>query len=56
MTPALTALLAIATYVLAYRFYAGYLAKRVFRLDPKAETPAYALHDGVDYVLSLIHI
>jgi len=52
MTPALAALLALLVYFLAYRFYAGFLAKRLFRLDPDAETPAYALRDGVDYVPS----
>jgi len=52
MTPVLAALLALVVYFLAYRFYAGFLAKKIFQLDPDAVTPAYALRDGVDYVPS----
>jgi carbon starvation protein len=50
MTPALAALAAFLLYGLGYRFYAGWLARRVFRLDPGAVTPAHAQSDGVDYV------
>lgn len=50
MTPTIAALCAFATYVVAYRFYSGYLAKRVFELDPEARTPAHTERDGVDYV------
>ncbi|MAB78348.1 MAG: carbon starvation protein A [Planctomycetes bacterium] len=52
MTPALAALLALVAYFLAYRFYGGFLARKVFRLDPDAVTPAHALRDGIDYVPS----
>ncbi|MCP4204762.1 MAG: carbon starvation protein A [bacterium] len=37
-------------YFLGYYFYARYLARRVFALDPAASTPAHELEDGVDYV------
>lgn len=50
MSPIVAAALAIAAYVLAYRFYSGFLARRVFELDPDAVTPAHALRDEVDYV------
>jgi carbon starvation protein len=50
MTPALAAALAFVAYFLAYRFYAGFLARKVFRLDPDAVTPAHALRDEVDYI------
>lgn len=50
MSPTVAALVAIACYALAYRFYAGFLARRVFRLDEGFVTPAHAQHDGVDYV------
>jgi carbon starvation protein len=50
MSPTLAALLAFAAYVAAYRFYSGFLARRVFRLDPAAPTPAHVLRDDVDYV------
>jgi carbon starvation protein len=48
MTPALAALAAFLLYGLGYRFYAGFLARRVFRLDPAARTPAHELRDDVD--------
>jgi len=50
MRPIFAALLAFAAYFLAYRFYAGFLAKRVFKLDAERRTPAHELEDGVDYV------
>ncbi|MEM7480173.1 MAG: carbon starvation protein A [Acidobacteriota bacterium] len=37
-------------YFLGYAVYARFLARRVFRLDPAAVTPAHALRDDVDYV------
>ena len=49
-SPATCAVAAIAAYVLAYRFYAGWLSRRVFRLDDDAVTPAHELRDGVDYL------
>ena len=48
--PVVVGLLCFAAYFLGYRFYARYLARRVFRLDPSAVTPAHAQRDGVDYV------
>ncbi|MFQ5507178.1 MAG: carbon starvation protein A, partial [Planctomycetota bacterium] len=50
MSPVLAVLLAVVAYALAYRFYAGFLSRKVFRLDPGASTPAHAQRDGVDYV------
>ncbi len=52
MTPALAVLLCFAMYLVGYRFYARYLARRIFELDPDARTPAHELQDGVDYVPS----
>ena len=37
-------------YWLGYRFYAGYLSRRVFVLAPQAVTPAHAQRDDVDYL------
>ncbi|RMF20444.1 MAG: carbon starvation protein A, partial [Deltaproteobacteria bacterium] len=37
-------------YWLGYRFYAGYLGRRVFALDGAAVTPAHAMRDDVDYL------
>lgn len=50
MTPALAALACLVAYALGYRFYAGYLAHRVFSLDSQALVPSRELEDGVDYV------
>jgi len=50
MSPVVACVAALVVYVLAYRFYARWLARKVFRLDPQARTPAHALTDGVDYV------
>ncbi|CAN5596870.1 carbon starvation protein A [soil metagenome] len=49
---ALVTVLCLATYVLGYHFYGRRIARHVFRLDPNAVTPAYALQDGIDYVPS----
>ncbi|HEX9794741.1 MAG TPA: carbon starvation protein A [Planctomycetota bacterium] len=50
MTPFLVALLAFGVYAAGYRYYGGWLARRVFRLDPDAVTPAHARQDGIDFV------
>jgi len=41
---------AAAVYLVAYRFYAAFLAARVFALDPERPTPASRLDDGRDFV------
>jgi carbon starvation protein len=41
---------AISTYLIAYRFYARFLADRVLRLDPARATPAVRHGDGLDFV------
>ncbi len=41
---------AVATYILGYRFYSGFIARRVFRLDATRPTPAVRFEDGRDYV------
>lgn len=48
--PVAVGLLCLVAYGIGYRFYARYLSRRVFRLDPDAITPAHALRDDVDYV------
>lgn len=50
MTPAIAAVLAFLTYFLAYRFYARFLADKVFHVDDARPTPAHTQTDGVDYV------
>jgi carbon starvation protein len=41
---------AISVYLIAYRYYARFIADRVMRLDPKRPTPAVRRNDGLDYV------
>lgn len=50
--PVFVGILCIVGYVLGYRYYSGYLSRRVFRLDPSRITPAHTLRDGIDYVPS----
>jgi len=39
----------VCTYLLGYRFYAGFVAARVMALDDKRATPAERLRDGHDF-------
>src|SRR4051812_46483462 len=41
---------AVSIYLVAYRFYALYIARSVLRLDPARPTPAVRHDDGLDYV------
>ena len=41
---------AICIYLIGYRFYASFIARRVLRIDPARPTPAHRLTDGLDYV------
>jgi len=41
---------AICTYAVGYRFYARFLATRVFALDDRRATPSERLNNGVDFV------
>ncbi len=56
MNAALLALVAIALFALGYRFYASFLARRVFGLDPDELVPAREFEDGVDYVPTPAHV
>src|SRR3954471_4265251 len=40
----------LASYAIAYRFYARFIATRVFELNPRRATPAERLDNGRDYV------
>ncbi|MFG0260143.1 MAG: carbon starvation protein A, partial [Phycisphaerales bacterium JB041] len=46
------ALGAFALYVVAYRTYGRYLARRIFRIEPDRTPPSVEFEDGVDYVPS----
>jgi len=41
---------AVCTFLIAYRFYARYIATRALRIDPTRATPAWRRNDGLDYV------
>ncbi|TMA35067.1 MAG: carbon starvation protein A [Deltaproteobacteria bacterium] len=41
---------ALCIYALGFRFYSGFLARRVFALDDARATPAHRLRDGKDFV------
>jgi carbon starvation protein len=41
---------AVCIYFIAYRFYALFIANRVFRVDAARPTPAWRRNDGLDYV------
>ena len=43
-------LAAVGTYLVAYRFYARFLATRVLGVDPRRATPAERLGNGRDFV------
>jgi len=50
MSPAAVAALAIILYLVFYRYYSRFLAEKVWRLDPRAVTPAHAHRDELDFV------
>ena len=50
MNSLVLAAIAFTGYIVAYRVYGRYLARKVFGLDPNAVTPACALADDKDYV------
>ncbi|MDR0770420.1 MAG: carbon starvation protein A [Burkholderiales bacterium] len=41
---------AVCTYLIAYRFYSLFIARKVMELNSSRLTPAYRLNDGLDYV------
>ena len=41
---------AVCVYVIAYRFYGLFIARRVLGVDAARQTPAYRRNDGLDYV------
>lgn len=52
MLTVLIALGSFVLYIVAYRTYGRYLARRVFRIDPERRAPSEELCDGVDFVPS----
>ena len=56
MNAVLLGLSGLILYYLAYRFYARFLAKRIFKLDPNYRTPAHEFADGLDFVPTNKHV
>ena len=52
MLTVLIALGSFVLYIVAYRTYGRYLARKVFRIDPERMAPSEELYDGVDFVPS----
>lgn len=50
VSPFVVVVCAVIAYGVAYRVYAPYLAKRLFKLDGSRSTPAHTLFDDIDYV------
>ncbi|MGI9559242.1 MAG: carbon starvation CstA family protein [Thermodesulfobacteriota bacterium] len=50
MNAAVVAITAIVLFLVGYRFYAAFLAKKVFKISDSEITPAHEMEDGVDYV------
>ena len=40
----------VSIYLIAYRYYSLYIARRVMQLDAERPTPAHRFNDGLDYV------
>ncbi len=40
----------LCIYFIAYRFYALFIARKVYGVDPARPTPAHRHNDGLDYV------
>ncbi|MBM7061493.1 carbon starvation protein A [Pseudomonas sp. UL073] len=47
---------AVAIYLVAYRYYALFIATKVMQLDPNRATPAVLNNDGLDYVPTNKHV
>ncbi|GAA1243088.1 carbon starvation protein A [Prauserella halophila] len=43
-------------FYLGYRYYSGYLARRVYALDDDRPTPAHTMRDGVDFIPTNKHV
>jgi carbon starvation protein len=46
----------LSAFLTGYLFYARYLARHIYRLDPDFVTPAHAFEDGVDFVPTNRHV
>ena len=56
MNAALLAMIVLAVFLLAYRFYSSFLARTIFKLSPDDPVPSREQEDGVDYVPTPLRI
>ena len=56
MNSAHLASITIICFYIAYKYYSKYIAKNIYSLDEKIQTPANKLSDGVDYVATKKHV
>jgi carbon starvation protein len=56
MNAALLAAIVFAAFALGYRFYSGFLSRRIFALAADEPVPARQFEDGVDYVPTPRHV
>lgn len=56
MNAATLAALVFVVFALGYRFYSGFLSRRIFALSPDEPVPSCELEDGVDYVPTKRHV
>ena len=50
MNATVLAIVGLAAMALGFRFYSKFIADKVYRLDPKFETPAHTMRDNVDFI------
>ena len=50
MNSLLLVIISLGAFIVAYRFYARFLGRRLFKLDRSRKTPAHEFEDGIDYV------
>ncbi|MGB0619708.1 MAG: carbon starvation protein A [Myxococcota bacterium] len=56
MNAATLAALVFVAFALGYRFYAGFLAEKIYRLREDEPVPSREFEDGVDYVPTKLHV
>src|SRR3989441_12659050 len=49
MNPLWLVIVVICTYIIAYRYYSGFIAAKVLVLDENRVTPAHRFYDGHNY-------
>ncbi|MCH7575359.1 MAG: carbon starvation protein A [Candidatus Marinimicrobia bacterium] len=56
MNSAIVALIGLAVFYLAYRYYSVFIGEKIFGLDEELVTPAHEFSDGTDFVPTPKHV